>query len=139
LARQLPREAWREIRWREGAKGDLRSRFAAVWVRPAYGDDRRVGVEPEQWLLIEWPAGEPEPTRYWLANLPPTTGLKRLVRITKQRWMIERDYEELKQEVGLGHYEGRNWRGFHHHVTLCIAAWVPGGGKEPFFPLGPQR
>lgn len=123
LARALPPAEWREISWREGSKGKLQSRFTAVWVRPAYGDDRKIGVEPEQWLLIEWPGGEPEPTRYWLANLPAKTTLKQLVRITKQRWMIERDYEELKQEVGLGHYEGRNWRGFHHHVTLCIAAY----------------
>lgn len=123
LARALPPEAWREVSWREGSKQMLRSRFAAVWVRPAYGDDRKVGVQPEQWLLIEWPAGEPEPTGYWLASLPAKTSLKRLVRITKQRWWIERDYEELKQEVGLGHYEGRNWRGFHHHATLCIAAY----------------
>jgi SRSO17 transposase len=123
LARALSPQAWRQIRWREGSKETLQSRFAAVWVRPAYGDDRKIGVQPEQWLLIEWPEGEPEPTRYWLANLPAKTSLKRLVRITKQRWMIECDYKELKQEVGLGHYEGRNWRGFHHHVTLCIAAY----------------
>jgi SRSO17 transposase len=123
LARGLPQAAWRELSWREGSKGKLQSRFAAVWVRPAYGDDRKIGVQPEQWLLIEWPKGEPEPTRYWLAKLPAKTSLQRLVRITKQRWMIERDYEELKQEVGLGHYEGRNWRGFHHHGTLCIAAY----------------
>ena len=123
LARALPQEAWRGVSWREGSKGRLPSRFAAVWVRPAYGDDRQIGVQPEQWLLIEWPEGEPEPTRYWLSNLPAKTPLKRLVRITKQRWVMERDYEELKQEVGLGHYEGRNWRGFHHHATLCIAAY----------------
>ena len=102
----------------------LRSRFAALRVQPAYGYDRRVaGVQPEQWLLIEWPAGEAEPIGYWLSSLPRRTSLKQLVAISKQRWMIERDYEELKQEVGLGHYEGRNWRGFHHHATLCIAAY----------------
>jgi SRSO17 transposase len=123
LARALPPAVWRELSWREGSKGKLQSRFAAVWVRPAYGDDRTTVVQPEQWLLIEWPEGEPAPTRYWLANLPAKATLKGLVRITKQRWMIERDYEELKQEVGLGHYEGRNWRGFHHHLTLCIAAY----------------
>lgn len=123
LARALPPAAWRELSWREGSKEKLPSHFAAVWVRPAYGDDRKIGVQPEQWLLIEWPEGEPEPTRYWLANLPVKTSLQGLVRITKQRWRIERDYEELKQEVGWGHYEGRNWRGFHHHVTLCIAAY----------------
>ena len=101
----------------------LRSRFAALRVRPAYADDRKGALQPEQWLLIEWPSGVPEPTNYWLARLPVKTSLKRLVGISKQRWMIERDYEELKSELGLAHYEGRNWRGFHHHATLCIAAY----------------
>jgi len=78
---------------------------------------------PEQWLLIEWPRGEAAPTKYWLSTLPAETPLKDLVRMAKQRWIIERDYEELKQELGLGHYEGRGWRGFHHHATLCIAAY----------------
>jgi len=123
LARALPQTAWRELSWREGSRGKLESRFAAVWVRPAYGDDRKTGLHPEQWLLIEWPVGESEPTGYWLTNLSAKTSIQRLVRITKQRWMVERDYEELKQEVGLGHYEGRGWRGFHHHATLCIAAY----------------
>ncbi|WP_370655719.1 hypothetical protein [Paracraurococcus lichenis] len=74
-------------------------------------------------MLIEWPKGEAEPTRYWLTNLPPTTKLAKLVRTAKARWFIERDYEELKQEIGLDHYEGRGWRGFHHHASLCIAAY----------------
>lgn len=124
LAHTLPEKAWREVSWRAGSKGRLRSRFAALRVQPAYGDDRRVaGAQLEQWLLMEWPAGEAEPIGYWLSNLPGHTSLKQLVAISKQRWMIERDYEELKQEVGLGHYEGRNWRGFHHHATMCIAAY----------------
>jgi len=123
LARNLPQRAWRNVNWREGSKGALRSRFAAVRVRPAYGDDRTIGQQPEQWLLIEWPGSEAAPIGYWLSNLPPATSLRKLVAITKQRWLIERDYEELKQEVGLSHYEGRNWRGFHHHATLCIAAY----------------
>ena len=74
-------------------------------------------------LLIEWPKEASEPTKYWLSNLPATTSLKSLVKLAKHRWIIERDYEELKQELGLGHYEGRGWRGFHHHATLCIAAY----------------
>lgn len=123
LARNLPHQAWRSVSWRQGAKGSLRSRFATVRVRPAYGDDRKIGSQPEQWLLIEWPDSEAAPVGYWLSNLPSQTSLHKLVAITKQRWLIERDYEELKQEVGLGHYEGRNWRGFHHHATLCIAAY----------------
>jgi len=73
--------------------------------------------------LIEWPEAEKEPTKYWLSTLPEDISLRKLVDTTKLRWRIERDYQELKQEVGLGHYEGRGWRGFHHHATLCIAAY----------------
>ena len=120
LARELPEKAWREVAWREGSKEPLHSRFAALRVRPS--SDRK-GTQPEQWLLIEWPAGAGEPSGYWLASLPAKLSLKRLVGISKHRWVIERDYEKLKQELGLGHYEGRNWRGFHHHGTLCIAAY----------------
>ena len=124
LAQGLPEEAWREVAWRTGSKKPLSSRFAALRVRPAYGDDRsKGGLQPEQWLLIEWPAGAEEPSGYWLARLPVNLSLKRLVGMSKHRWVIERDYEELKQELGLGHYEGRNWRGFHHHGSLCIAAY----------------
>ena len=97
--------------------------FAALRVRPAHRDTKRSEPWPEEWLLIEWPRGEAEPTRYWLSNLPPTTKLAKLVRTAKARWLIERDYEELKQEIGLDHYEGRGWRGFHHHASLCIAAY----------------
>ncbi len=79
-------------------------------------------LSPE-WLLIEWPEGEAEPTKYWLATLPESISFERLVDVAKMRWRIERDYQELKQEVGLDHYEGRGWRGFHHHATMCIAAY----------------
>jgi SRSO17 transposase len=123
VARGLPEKAWREVSWREGSKETLRSRFAALRVRPAYGDDRKGGLKPEQWLLIEWPTGAAAPSSYWLSNLPEKTRLQALVGISKHRWVIERDYEELKSELGLAHYEGRNWRGFHHHATLCIAAY----------------
>jgi SRSO17 transposase len=123
LARNLPTAAWREIAWRQGSQGKLRSRFAAVRVRPAHRDYRRTEPYAEEWLLIEWPKGTSEPTKYWFSTLPETISLTSLVKITKQRWIIERDYEELKQELGLGHYEGRGWRGFHHHATLCIAAY----------------
>jgi hypothetical protein len=74
-------------------------------------------------LLIEWPKGAEEPTKYWLSTLPQDITFERLVDLAKLRWRIERDYQELKQEFGLGHYEGRGWRGFHHHATLCIAAY----------------
>jgi SRSO17 transposase len=92
-------------------------------VRPAHRDEKRTEPRPEEWLLIEWPKAVSEPTKYWLSNLPVTTSLKSLVKLAKHRWVIERDYEELQQELGWGHYEGRSWRGFHHHATLCIAAY----------------
>jgi SRSO17 transposase len=123
LAMSLPSAAFQEVTWREGTDRKLRSRFAAVRVRPAHRDDEKAEPHAEEWLLIEWPRGEAEPIKYWVSTLPATTKLKALVKIAKHRWIIERDYEELKQEVGLGHFEGRNWRGFHHHATLCIAAY----------------
>jgi len=123
LALGLPSSAWKEIGWRQGSEETLRSRFAAVRVRPAHRDYKRTEPYPEEWLLIEWPKRESEPTKYWLSTLPAKISLKALVKIAKHRWIIERDYEELKQELGLGHYEGRGWRGFHHHATLCIAAY----------------
>jgi SRSO17 transposase len=123
LAMSLPSAACREITWREGTDRKLRSRFAAVRVRPAHRDYWKAEPRAEEWLLIEWPRGEREPTKYWMSTLPSNTPLKALVKMAKHRWIIERDYEELKQELGLGHFEGRNWRGFHHHATLCIAAY----------------
>jgi SRSO17 transposase len=123
LAMELPKRAWRRITWREGTNAALTSRFAAVRVRPAHRDYNRANPRPEEWCLIEWPKSEPEPTKYWLATLPADTKLAALVDTAKLRWRIERDYQELKQELGLGHYEGRGWRGFHHHATLCIAAY----------------
>jgi SRSO17 transposase len=123
LASSLPAPAWKQVSWREGTKTQLRSRFAALRVRPAHRDYWRSQPHEEEWLLIEWPNAEVEPTKYWLSTLPASTKLRDLVRLAKHRWIIERDYEELKQELGLGHYEGRGWRGFHHHATLCIAAY----------------
>ena len=92
-------------------------------VRPAQGDISRSEPRAEEWCLIEWPKGEAEPTKYWLSTLPADISLTDLVRQAKRRWRIERDYQDLKQELGLGHYEGRGWRGFHHHATLCMAAY----------------
>lgn len=119
LAQALPASHYRTITWREGTNAPLSSRFARVRVRAAQGDQPRA----EEWLLIEWPKGEAEPTRYFLSTMPADISFKELVSVVKMRWRIERDYRELKQEVGLGHYEGRNWRGFHHHASLCIAAY----------------
>jgi SRSO17 transposase len=123
LALDLPKQAWRRVTWREGTNTSLASRFAAVRVRPAHRDYQRSTPRPEEWCLIEWPLDEPEPTKYFLSTLPPTISRRALVNATKLRWRIERDYQDLKQELGLGHYEGRGWRGFHHHATLCIAAY----------------
>ena len=123
LALSLPNKAWRRVTWREGTNTRLASRFAAVRVRPAQGDTSRCEPRAEEWCLIEWPKGEAEPSKYWFSTLPADTPLADLVRQAKRRWRIERDYQDLKQELGLGDYEGRGWRGFHHHATLCIAAY----------------
>jgi SRSO17 transposase len=114
LAQVLPEGAWRTVTWREGSKAPLTSRFAAVRIRPAHRDYRHSAPRAEEWLLVEWPRHEAEPTKYWLSTLPEDTKLADLVDQAKLRWRIERDYQELKQEIGLGHYEGRGWRGFHH-------------------------
>jgi SRSO17 transposase len=123
LALGLPKSAWRRVTWRDGSNTRLASRFAAVRVRPAHRDYERSTPRPEEWCLIEWPADEPEPTKYFLCTLPANISRRALVNATKLRWRIERDYQDLKQELGLDHYEGRGWRGFHHHATLCIAAY----------------
>jgi SRSO17 transposase len=123
LALGLSKRAWRTIEWREGSAEPLVSRFARVRVRAAHRDDQRAHPRAQEWLLIEWPKGESEPTKYWLSTLAHDIAFDRLVDLAKLRWRIERDYQELKQEVGLGHFEGRGWRGFHHHATLCIAAY----------------
>jgi SRSO17 transposase len=123
LAMSLPAETWRTVAWREGSQAKLRSRFAALRVRPAHRDTWKSYPHAEEWLLIEWPKTESEPTKYWLSTLSKELSLQQLVYRAKHRWIIERDYQELKQELGLGHYEGRGWRGFHHHATLCIASY----------------
>jgi SRSO17 transposase len=144
LALGLPNRAWRAIVWRQGSAEPLSSRFARVRVHVARRDFTRSESRPEEWLLIEWPKGELEPTKYWLSTLPEDIAFQRLVDLTKLRWRIERDYQELKQEVGLGHFEGRGWRGFHHHATLCTAAYgflvseretIPPSGSRPARPF----
>ena len=123
LALRLPENAWRKVTWRQGTNERLSGRFARVRVRSAH--DRNAVTEniPEEWLLIEWPEDEEKPTKYWFSTLDATVTFAHLVHVVKQRWRIERDYLELKQEIGLSHFEGRGWRGFHHHATLCIAAY----------------
>jgi SRSO17 transposase len=124
LACSIPYEQYRTVTWREGSKGIQRSRFVALRVCPAE-NYRRGKAKPPQathWLLCQWPTDKDSPAKFWLSNLPETTSLVSLVRFAKLRWRVERDYQELKQEIGLDHFEGRSWRGFHHHATLCAVA-----------------
>jgi SRSO17 transposase len=123
LAMGLPDSAYQSVTWREGSNAVLQSRFAAVRVRPAHRDHWSTEQRPEEWLLIEWPKADAEPLKYFLSTAPADATIEQLVFVTKMRWRIERDYQDLKQEFGLGHYEGRGWRGFHHHATLSIAAY----------------
>jgi SRSO17 transposase len=123
LALRLPAEAWARVEWREGSNQTLSSRFAAVRLRPASRDHQLAAPHPVEWLVIEWPESEAQPTKYWLSTLPEDVDIKGLIDIIKLRWRIERDYEELKSELGLAQFEGRGWRGFHHHASLCIAAY----------------
>ena len=122
--RELAQQAggWKHIRWREGSKGWLHSRFAAWRVQPSHGFHEGKPPRKEVWLLSEWPEGEKEPTKYFLCGLPADYPLRRLVRLAKSRWKIEQDYQQLKEELGLDHYEGRSWQGWHHHVTLVMLA-----------------
>jgi len=121
LAHDLPKRAWKTITWRQGTAEALKSRFARVRVRPC--GDNCTEDQPQEWLLIEWPKGEAAPTKFWLSTLARHIAFDAQVDITMMRWRIERDYHDLKQEVGLGHFEGRGWVGFHHHATMCIAAY----------------
>jgi hypothetical protein len=107
FAFSLDTEAWRTITWREGTNTQLSSRFARVRVRPAHRDTLRAEPRSVEWLIIEWPEGEEEPSKYWLSTLPETIEFESFVDHAKLRWRIERDYQELKQEIGLSHYEGR--------------------------------
>ncbi len=123
FALKLPAWMWKTIKWREGTKRRLVSRFAAVRVVPAHRPSKGKSRPPRQWLLIEWPKGEQGPSKYWFTNLPPQTGLSRLVFFAKIRWRIEQSYQQLKEELGLDHYEGRGYRGWHHHVTMTMLAY----------------
>jgi SRSO17 transposase len=126
LAGQLPPSAWRTVAWRQGSRGMQRSRFAMIPVWAAHGW-RKQEHPPRvvEWLLVEWPQESNEPTKYWLAQLgSQPLGLRRLVRIAKARWRVELDYRELKGELGLDHYEGRQWLGWHHHVCLVSIAYA---------------
>jgi SRSO17 transposase len=125
---------FREVRWREGSRGWQSSRFAAARIRTAHRHQNGLPPGDEQWLLCQWPDGEKTPTKYWLSTLPKDTSLSALVRFAKLRWRVERDYQEMKQEVGLDHFEGRSWRGFHHHATLCAVAHAFLALRRALFP-----
>jgi len=126
IAKDLPSRSWKKVTWREGTKGPLSSRFARVIVWMANGLVQGKTMEvPSEELLIEWPEGDKEPWKYWLSSFPPQrTSFRGLVRRAKGRFRIEQDYEEMKGEVGLDHFEGRSWQGWHHHVTLVTLAYA---------------
>ena len=144
LARSLSAEAWQTVTWREGTKGTLTSRLAALRVRPGHRDYDRSEPWPELWLLAEWPESEEEVTKYWLANLPADTPLPRLVGLTKLRWRIERDYQELKQELGLGHFEGRSGAALptawlsSSRLLVHRGLWLPRPRASAVFPCRPR-
>jgi SRSO17 transposase len=129
----------RRVTWREGSRGQQASRFAAVRVHLAHRHAEGAGPGPEVWLLSEWPRDEVAPTKLYLSSLPATTPLRTLVRFGKLRWRIERDYQELKGELGLDHFEGRTWAGFHHHVALCAAAHAFLALRRAHFPPAHHR
>jgi SRSO17 transposase len=116
----LKAKGWKRVRWRAGSKGWLESRFLAMRVQPSHGYVDGKPPHKQVWLLVEWPEQEKEPTKYLLCDLPPSYALRRLVRVAKCRWKVQQDYHQLKEELGLDHYEGRNWQGWHHHVTMVM-------------------
>ena len=139
IARDLPQQSWKQISWREGTKGPLASRFARVIVWLAHGllEGKTTHVEPEE-LLVEWPESSDAPVKFWLSSLDPTTPWRDLVRTAKGRFRIEQDYREMKTELGLDHFEGRSWQGWHHHVTLvglayCFLTLARLGDKKNFW------
>jgi SRSO17 transposase len=142
IALALPRSAWRKVTWREGSKGKMSSRFARLRVQPAHGWQRGKEELPLVWLLSEWPEKAKAPTKYWLSDLPEDTSTRALVRWAKSRWAVEMNYRELKDHLGLDHFEGRGWAGWHHHVTMVMLAFAfvlserlrrrKGGQSSPF-------
>jgi SRSO17 transposase len=123
IALSLPRSAWRKVTWREGTTGKMSSRFARLRVQPAHGWQQGKEELPVVWLLIEWPEEAKAPTKYWFSDLPEETPMRTLVRWAKSRWAIEMNYRELKDHLGLDHFAGRGWAGWHHHVTMVMLAF----------------
>lgn len=129
-------KSFRRTTWREGTGGRLSARFAARRVLPAHREGPRRADREEQWLLMEWRDGEPHPAHFYLLTLPPQTPRKELVRVVKERWRTERAYEDLKGELGLDHFEGRRFSGWHHHVSVALAcyAFITAEKVGAFFP-----
>jgi SRSO17 transposase len=140
VGHHLSSKAFRNVTWREGTKGKLRSRFAMVRALPVRHEPGAADDEPV-WLLLEWPAGELSSTKFWLATLPRHWSKKRLVRLVKERYRTERIYEDLKGELGLDHFEGRSFRGWHHHVSAVLScfAFIVAERLQRFSPLGRDR
>lgn len=134
IEKLAPSLTYRRVTWREGSRGWQSGRFAAIRIRSAR--EHLNGCKPgdEQWLLCQWFDGDDAPSKYWLSTLPADSSVRTLVRLAKLRWRVERDYQELKQEIGLDHFEGRTWRGFHHHVALCAVAHAFLALRRALFP-----
>jgi SRSO17 transposase len=130
---------YRTVTWREGTRGKQSSRFAAVRIHTAHRHTAGAAPGPEEWLLCEWPSTEKAPTKHYLVSLPASTSMRELVRVAKLRWRVERDYQDLKGEVGLDHFEGRTWIGFHHHAALCSAAHAFLALRRALFPPEPSE
>lgn len=123
IAKRLAASSWQEVTWRQGSKGPLTSRFAAVRAQPSHGHAHGYVTEPRGWLLIEWPTDSEQPTKFWVSDLGEDTPLRELVYWAKLRWWVEQNYQQLKDNLGLDHFEGRTWTGWHHHVTLIMMAF----------------
>lgn len=134
LAIERGRHGLSTVTWRRGSRGPQRSQFGFVRVHTAHGHAKGEPPGAEQWLIYEWPGDEDKPTKFWLSTLPADTSKRRLVRLAKLRWRVERDYQDMKQEVGLDDFQGRKWLGFHHHATLCMAAHAFLALNRVFFP-----
>jgi SRSO17 transposase len=121
---ELGERAFRRVTWRHGPGGKLSSRFAFRRVKVAHDDGTDAGDREPMWLVMEWPVGEPKPTKFILTTLPRRMTKKQIVRIVKERWRTERAYEELKGELGLDHFEGRSFPGWHHHISVVLCCYA---------------
>lgn len=124
LGIKLGHRAFRRLTWRVEPGGKLSSRFAFRRVKVAHDDGTDAGDRDPMWLMIEWPDGESKPTKFVLTTLPRRMSKKQIVRIIKERWRTERAYEELKGELGLDHFEGRSFTGWHHHISVVLSCYA---------------